>query len=249
MMHMIIIALLLMGFWPSVGHAAPALVKSCLNAGGGSATTITCTFGSNVSANNLVVCGIIGFSVSSTITVSDTAGSSYSQASVGYIDYATTPYRLSGNYAVAAGTFTVVTATYSAGTTNRGIACDEFSGTATASVVDGSNGQVDSANSTATDSVTVGSITTTVNGDLIWSAGWDGSNSCNGMVAGTGYTISNNTVCRVFTEYQIQSSSGAINASWTPACCTNTPYMVVAMAFKPLGVASNYRGLLLGVYP
>lgn len=232
---------------PRNGQAAR--VQGCTNGATTTATTITCTFGGNVTANNLVVCSPVTNSTSVTVTLSDTAGNSYAQSSIGYIDHAPTTMRMSTNYGVATtGSFTVVTATWSSSTTARAIACDELSGTATSSPSDGANGQVDSTNARGSvNSAASGSITTTTNGAQIYSAIWDGSGSCNSLSAGTDYTISNNTVCRVYTEYQLQVSAGSVNGQWTPDCCTNTPYLVMIQAFKPSAVGAVRSRLLLGV--
>lgn len=128
---------------------------------------------------------------------------------------------------------TVITANFSSSVDFRGIIVDEFSGASTASSDerDAHGGQFQSGPSTATDAVTSGPFTTTVNGDLLYGA------AGNMLVAtalspGTSFTGSANlaTDWRARTEFRTQATAGSgTAATFTQGNTTETCTFLIAI--------------------
>jgi hypothetical protein len=127
-----------------------------------------------------------------------------------------------------------ITATFSSVVTSfRRILWDEFSGVAT-SPLDGTTGQVLAGTLTA-NGMTSGNISTTANGDLVWGAATDTFGAGATWSAGTGFTLldagspANNAP--MYSEWQVQSSSGSIAATFTQTG-TASESIVAVIAFK-----------------
>jgi hypothetical protein len=112
------------------------------------------------------------------------------------------------------------------------LAIAEFSGVATTSAIDGSTSQV-FAGSTTTNAVTSGNITTTANGDLIYSAFYDENVGGATFTAGTGFTaLDINPSSGTFPfghEWQVQSTAGSIAGTWTQSISGSTDVLVLAL--------------------
>lgn len=134
------------------------------------------------------------------------------------------------------GSPTSIIATFSGSVSRSQVAMQEWSGIATSTPLDGHH-MVQSSGTTPSS----GSITTTANGDLIYSSIFDVISN-DTITAGSGYTIRNSqsgngVVTDIADESQVQSSAGAINGTWT--INNSTVAVVGIMAFKAAAVAAG----------
>ncbi|HEX8838261.1 MAG TPA: hypothetical protein VF748_15065 [Candidatus Acidoferrum sp.] len=191
--------------WSLVNHAREET---------GSGTSATLNYTAAVASGN-VVCGIAfinGSNTDNVSSISDSAGNTYTKVNVasstgGGGTWNTVAFWSNGPLTNGPTSVTVNNGAVSAG--NIWIIYGEFSppGSGTISL-DGNNTN----NGTGT-SVTSGSITTTVNGDLIF-AGTFGT-SFTTLSVGSGFTVVENDNANFGAEFQTQTSSGAINPSFT----------------------------------
>lgn len=226
-----------------LGLSAPAWsgtakVKECTNFTATTSLTITCTFGSNVSAANLVACASVKQGTTTATTVyTDTSGNTYVNRS--YINDTTNLARGIAAYAKnVAGPFTVVTATLSASpATQHYIVCHEVSGADPVSPDDGAkeNFQLD-LTSTATDAITSTATTTTAHGDYLFAMTTDTSISCPTLTAGTGYTLGGVMGCGQ-SAHQIQASAGSVAGTFSKANAGATEWLTMMQAFKSSATA------------
>jgi hypothetical protein len=168
--------------------AAITLKNNCSNtSGGASGTTLGCSLGT-VTAGDLIVVMVDGYSSpTSTATISDKGGDSFTQgtyATSSGLGMEQTFY--SAN--VAGGSSYQVTSTWNPTITYRYISAFEFSGAATSSPLDATGTYY--ANSSAAGPYATSNGTTTQANDLI--VGISNCNDSPGVVTqGTGYTIYN----------------------------------------------------------
>src|SRR5258708_18892559 len=208
----------------------------------GNATLISSyaiTFTSVVSSNALV-CGVVQFSGGSAVTsVTDDKSNTYTIAdAVADIPGAsgqTTFYKegISNNPQT-------VTVHWASATSNfvRGV-ISEYAGIATSSAIDGHNGNLSQVSSAT---FTTPSITTTGNGDLIYSGYSQAASGSLNWTAAGGATIRGNSVSGdsvgVAAEDQLQTTAGAITASITQSAATAENYSSI-MAFKIAAATGN----------
>jgi hypothetical protein len=185
---------------------APALSQNAATA-----TTITNTFGSNVTAGNLLVavCGG-GTSVTHTVT---SPGATW--VKVAEFTETGSPQVFSLHYAAnSPGGATTVTCTYSATSPFRGLIIAEYSGAAVSGALDvNTTGLETAATTTPTDNAMV----TTADGDLIVSA-LAFRNATSPISAGAGYTLiaaDTSLISDIGAEDRIQSGRGSIAATFT----------------------------------
>lgn len=198
----------------SAGGGAKAFVKSCSHdADFQTESTITCVFGSNVTAGNAIVCGV--YWTSSTVTLTSVTGSSDTFTVNGTTLQLTGVTVSSAVQFTSVGGYTTLTATFSASSSiTHMMACHEVSGGATA--VDGSNIRNQTNPAHTADAITSNSFTTTSNGDYIFGFMVDNNATGDATAHGTGYTERVNlTTFPMVTEDSIQSSSGAITVTFT----------------------------------
>ncbi len=126
-------------------------------------------------------------------------------------------------------------ATITVGSTSksfRTVTWEEISGVAALSDPrDGHGGQLQTAPGTSSNGVTSGSVTTTVNGDLIWGATCNSSDGTvpsvgSGFAAGTG----DSDGAIIVTENRTQTTAGAVAATFTAA--SNVHFITLVMALK-----------------
>ena len=197
-----------------------------LGPGGASGTSVAAT-GSVVGSGNTVVGSVTcaaGFFLQS---VTDDKSNTYT-----ILDHISDP---SGqeNYTFYLGNITngptTITATFNGNVNFRGILWDEYAGVvALANPLDGHAANLQNPGpGTATDAVTSTSITTKVNGDLIWGATVN-SNSFNNATTGTGFTprgaLVNTGSLTVpqNTEDRLQATAGAVAATFTDTASFGT---------------------------
>lgn len=195
------------------------------------------TFTNPVGSGNLVVgVGTNDHTSSHNVsTVVDDQSNSYTSNTVQIVD--TTNGQ--NAYAFALTNITngpkTVTVTFSASSSFSGFIMEEWSNSGGASAgIDVRTGQFQTPPGAGTDAITSGSVTTTVNGDLVWSGNNDATGT-NAAVAGTGYTGHNattNTGTELQTEALTQSTAGAIAGTWT-ANGHNDAQVTFVIAFKP----------------
>lgn len=211
-----------------------AHVQSASAAQGGFAP-VTVAFGSNVAAGNTIAVYVFANNTTVTFTsASDTLGNTYTQVDTvaGSSGKAFTLY--AKNITGGACTVTVV---LSAQNFNTWIAVNEFSGRDTSAPLDAHNMTANEDPGTATDALTSGTGTTTVNGcDVFGATGEAGFAST--VTVGTGFTLRETTTDGRRTETLVQSTAGSIAATFT----TNTgaaDYVTAMMAFKPAAAGSS----------
>jgi hypothetical protein len=157
---------IVVGFWglfvaypPIQAHAAIVLVSTTTIAEqSGSQTTVSSSL-SNISINNLVVCGFrAGSSGNFPTKAADTGSSTWAVVAT---DTTTGSNAIAEWYAVVSSTTTpiVITATWSGAVSNRDIECAQYSGTATTNVLDVHSGNT-SGGSTGTQATST-AVTTT----------------------------------------------------------------------------------------
>jgi hypothetical protein len=218
---------------------APAIA-----AASASATTITNTFASNVTAGNLLVafgCGNTGTTFTFSSTGSPTwvklaqfteTGGSGNDLSIAYC----------ANCPSGA---TTVTLTFSASSSFRGLVIAEYSGAATSGVLDqNTTGHETAATATPTDN----SMTTTANGDLIVSA-LVFRNATSPASAGSGYSMiavdqASGVGLDFGAEDQIQSSAGSIAATFT-LTTASAASAIMSAAFKAATAGSTPQPLVV----
>jgi hypothetical protein len=226
-------------------------VQGATNFAGGSQTTATTTFGAGVTPGNTVIGAVHFGDNNTTITsITDNKGNSYSftatsGASPGtYTDnvkegsgsFAVTATFILGN--IPAGGPTVITAALSPNGGNVCMIADEFSGCfASSTPSDGTTashtGQV-LVPGTGANALTSGNITTTGNGDLIWSCTCENEDAIL-STAGTGFTGPFNDTGagtnRLQSEWRTQAAAGTIAGTWTNG--TGASAAALVMAIKP----------------
>lgn len=202
---------------------------------GPTGTTVALSFGVAVTSGNAVV-GTLTYSqgtggADNFTTLQDDKGNSYTPLVGHFFDSTNTQYCSMFHLENITNGPITLTASFSPGVGFRAMAMAEFSGVATSSAFDGATGQL-SGNSTATDAVTSGNITTTANGDLVYSSYYDEAVAGATFTQGTNYTLLDKTTGSSFPfghEYQIQSSSGAIAGTWTQSVSGGADALVVAL--------------------
>lgn len=224
--------------------AAPAHVQSPTAATVFSGTTITQAFGSNVTAGSLLTCHIyanhgissVADSLTQTFTsaVTVTDGATFSLATFYF-----------PNSAAGADTVTV---TFAGAVTYASLQCAEYSGVAAVSPLDQSTSNNQTTPGTGSNAITSGNVTTTTNGQLI--VGWTTAFTVGvGTVsAGTGYTGRTNVFGDTIFEDQVQSSAGAIAATFTTTSATSN-YVTILTTYKaPVASTPTYGARLRGAY-
>jgi hypothetical protein len=123
------------------------------------------------------------------------------------------------------------------------VVADEFFGVSTAS--DPRDGHVLAVGtqSAGTDGVTSGNITTTANGEIIWSAVLESASLSPDSTSGTGFTPLESDAFGTQTEYLIKSTAGTVAGTWTHGA-TSDLFFVSVMALKnlvpfPISMADN----------
>lgn len=210
-------------------------VQNNLGADGTATTSNTVALtGSAITPGNLVV-GAVQWGnnpVQTILSIQDDKGNNYTVAdttSDGPAGQAEATFYLSN---VPAGGPSTITVTFSAATNFRRILWDEFSGVATASPVDGHVINLN-AGSTSTDAITSTNITTTANGDLIWSVYFDDLGGVT-WTPGTGFSIIDQAPTTdnapMGSERRTQSTAGTTAGTWTQG--TSGSAVAGVIAFK-----------------
>lgn len=239
-----ILFLALLGWLAWSPDADAGYVQECHNGVSSPGTTMTCTFGVNVTTGNTVVCGGYGQDATGTFTLSDTQSNTYTNVESYYLDTTSNERGRTSYSQGVTGGFTVVTATWGVSNNHRGLACHEVSGVS-ASPHDGRAGQYQSAVLNSTDEISSTAVTTTANGDYIFSITYMTDGTCTAVNAGTNFTGVILTGCQFpYTEYRIQplagSQAGTFTNTWTGPNRTVTMMQALKMT-----AATGASGLLL----
>jgi hypothetical protein len=237
-------AFLFVFVWCSSAWAAPAHVQSPTPVTASSGTTIAIPFASNVTAGGLLVCYI--YANHGISTVADSRSQTFT-AAVNVTDNATYSLAIFYYANTTAGADTV-TVTFAGAITYASLQCSEYSGVATSSPLDkfASNSQTDPG--TGANAVTSGSVTTVTDGQLI--VGWStalivGTET---ISAGTGFSGRTNVFGDTLHEDQVQSTAGAIAATFTNSLATADNITLIA-TFQASAPAPSCKGslALLGI--
>lgn len=209
-----------------------------------SGTTISLAFGSNVTAGSMLCAHInANHGISG---VADSRSQTYTSA-VNVTDGAT--YSLATYYFLnTTGGACTVTVTFAGAVTFASLQVAEYSGVATSSALDktANNSQTDPG--TAADAITSGSVTPTTDGQLI--LGWTSALVVGGSTvsAGSGFTGRINVFGDILFEDQIQTSAGAIAATFTTTSAT-ADFITLVSTYKAAAAAGTApkRLTMLGV--
>lgn len=207
-------------------------------------------FNSSTTASNLIVVAATwNSSTYTTITCSDSQSNVYSP--VVYQNDATNSQMVGVCYApnIAAGA-TTVTVAWGGAPSNRALSIHEYSGVATANPLDVTTGTT-AVGTTATDNISSGSVTTNVDGALIFGAIEDTTGNPTSATAGTGFTSRTNTGAvganEFNTEDLVQTNAGSIAATMTYGDNAQR-YAALVLAFRPAGSVPTTQGDGVGFY-
>jgi RHS repeat-associated protein len=219
-------------FFGLASHIAAQSIKlvqhGSTDNGSTSATTVVVTL-SNVNAGDLLTCSLsFGAASAVSLSVADNVNGAWSVANAAHFDSANT--QITGQFYLAnskAGT-TTITGTVGVANADGAINCQEWSGAATSNPLDQATQQ-----DGTTANASSGSITTAVAGELILGD----LENIGSPTAGVGFTLLNSTpYTEISTEYQLQTSAGAIAATWTSSAGNWTAQVAT---FKPAPVSGS----------
>jgi hypothetical protein len=204
---------------------APAASSSATNV-----SSITNTFGSNVTAGNLLVAvGSINDATAPTLSFSSTGSPTWA-VTAQYDDSTNTAQTIAIGYCQnAPGGATTVTFSFPPGGAPSSLIIAEYSGAAVSGALDQNTaGKTTAATTTPTDDAMV----TTANGDLIIGA-ITYRNANKPVTVGAGYSLiaDESTNTNLAVEDRIQASAGSIATTWTVTGGT-LPSGVMSAAFK-----------------
>lgn len=235
------ILLLALAIWcMALFPAWAAHVQSPTPVTASSGTTIAIAFGSNVTAGNHLTCHI--YANHGISTVADSLGQSFSSA-VNVTDGAT--YSLATFYREnTAGGANTVTVTFLGAITYASLQCTERSGIATSGSLDKFASNSQTTPGTAANAITSGSVTTTTNGQTI--VGWSTALTVGAGTtsAGTGFTPRTNVFGDTLIEDQIQTTAGAIAATFTTNSASSS-FITLITTFKEAAAAPTSFGARL----
>jgi hypothetical protein len=198
---------------------------------GGANTTYGITFDSAVVSGNGVL-GCVGYVGTLTSVTDDksntytlgstlTTGGSFSTTAFYALGLTNAPITFTANFSGGGATYTLISA-------------DEFSGIGSFDVQAGQT----QLNPSGTDSISSGSATTTVNGELIYGfvfATSTGASSTHGT--GFAYTAAQASDATHYPEFLTQGSAGAVAVTANPGA--NDTWNTVLLAFKPAAAVLN----------
>ena len=232
-------------FWTVSAHAAPAFVQAATNAVF-SNTTVTTTLGSVVgSGGRLLVATICATGVTSLTSLQYNGAQNFTQMAAVATGGGNNCWGAYLPNATSGGTGIVAVAASSQA--GLYLTVEEYSGVATSSPLDGTPTGTYTASNTAFAVVSAGSITTTVNGDLVWGSFYQGQGGGAASSVNAGFTVGFSVAANK-TEWQAQGSAGAINPgftlSGTPAGFDN---LVLGAAFKAAATGCSSYQMMMGV--
>jgi len=254
MMRRLFLTLTLICGLASPAFAAWAEVQTFIETStGGTGTTHTLAYGSNVTAGNLLVCftRMSDPGADFTSVTSDAGADSWTQVTDS--DQVGNGFQTAMYYYVADESEALtVTTTYSAVIGGRALACAEYSGL-DAAPFDTSNGNAQTNPGTGADAVSTGATASTARDNSLAVA-------CTAMqtaniTEGSGFTEQIEDATWPSSQLQCQDKNitptGAVTSTWTIDSATADPTSVVAVFSEPAGgaPATAPRGLLLGVGP
>ncbi|HEV2210257.1 MAG TPA: hypothetical protein VG167_15880, partial [Verrucomicrobiae bacterium] len=202
-----------------------------------SASSIRATFSSNVTAGDVIAVGVLAVDPTATVT-SITAGCVSGNFTLldGSIKSSAGSSGAQGYAVISSSGPCTVTANFSAPAAGAAITVHEISGINTSSPLDGHAMAAQNSPGTATNAVTSGNITTTQSGDYIFGIALDSSRVGAVFTAGTGYAARVTSASWLETEDKIQTSSGAVAATFSATPGYTQPITGI-MAFRSAGAA------------
>lgn len=223
---------------PVLLHAATAWVQDDVNGTFDASGTVI--LGSNVTVNNALGVFIVWSDVTRSLTgVTDTRSSTYTllnNPTTGAFQRAAWAYTVLGS----SGANTIAASFSGTGNMTIIMLVHEVSGIDTGTPVGANQSAIQEQTTpgTGTDGCTSGSITTARNGCYIMGVltdeGWAST-----ITTGTGYTTrANSSGDGVYSESQVQSSAGAIAATFTTSNGSNQ-HMTGVLAFQPPAAAGG----------
>ncbi len=229
---------------------AIAFVQSGQHQNGGSGlTTCAVTLTNPVGAGNML-CISVGYAASGSTSLlsSITDDKSNTYTILDFTADTTEQYFWHSNYILnITNGAQVITAHLPAAPVFASILVDEFSGVLTAAAIDGHLISARQVVSAGANTITSGNITTTTNGDLIYSAAVDINGNSTAWSAGTGFALRQNITGIFATESQVQGTAGAIAGKFGFTTGTSQPYVNYVMAFKAAGGSTAPVGQIIRV--
>lgn len=205
-----------------------------------SATTITNTFGSDITAGSLLVAFAAGSS-GATQTMSSTGAPTWTKIAQ-FTETGGSGNDISIHYCLnAPGGATTVTCTYSVSSSFRALVVAEYSGVATSAALDkNTTGLETAATSTPTDTAMV----TTANGELVVSA-LQFRNATSPASAGSGYSMiavdqASGVGVDFGAEDQIQATAGSIAPTFT-LTTASAASAIMSATFLPADAAAGFQ--------
>jgi len=183
------------------------------DASGAGHTSFSATFGSATTSGNTIIFGVTFCGANPTITATDSQGNTYTEAIRTYDSGHSQGSAIFYSTNITGGQSTTVLVQFGDGVAYLALGIHEYSGIATVTPLDGTSGTLGNGTSLSS-----GGITTTANGDLIFSAAVeDSAGSGDTLTAGSGFVrrVDLADAAAYADEDQIQSLAGTISASWT----------------------------------
>jgi hypothetical protein len=201
--------------------------------------TFSLTLPGTVTSGNMVACfvGFAGNPASSLASFTDDKSNAYNVVDAAF-DVGDNRSWISLYLTNITNTPQTLTANFSPSMPDPLMICDEYSGVAAVSPLDGHTAQHQAAVGTGTDALTSGSITTTVNGDLIYAAELQDTGAGATVNAGTAYTLRQVPITGISSEDKTQATAGAVAGTFTTTASGNN-FITGVMAFKPSGGGST----------
>ena len=194
-----------------------------------------------VTAGDLVLVSV-GFHSAVTATISDDQSNTWTSATSTTNGTLNFPRKWQIFWAISTAGMSTITVGFGGLTTDIQIAVSLWYNTASSSPIDVTAGGSNISGAT----IASGSMTTTVDGDLIYHIAWDENSTGNGgqlgtnpqnftgITFGSGFTgLFTETDYGQFAQYQVQSTHGAINPSMTISQTTTDTFGTLAIAIKP----------------
>jgi hypothetical protein len=196
-------------------------------------------FSAPLTSGDLIIVGIFNLPVS-TITISDTAGNTYSDSGAGFTPY----FGSTRGIQVFCGTTTTTTASNVvtmniSGTLQfpRIIATELHNTTGSLSCpsnIDAFANNPNAMGSTTPNALTSGSVTPSVNGDLVYALYNSDAGISSVGTSPVAFTLIANVGAPGMTaEYAVQATAGAINPTATNAASVDQAYAGITVALKP----------------
>jgi hypothetical protein len=232
---------------PRSAHAAWAHIDGCIHDNNTSSATVTCTLANPITGGASIV-GCIDWASSSgsvssvgdgTNSYTPRAGTLLQNASDGWSRECFSKDNLTGGP-------TVITVTLSGAMSEQLVTIDEYTGALSSGSFDQGTTARQVNPGTASNAVTSGTVTPTVDGELIWGYGGSSLHTSPIYTVGTGFTLRQRLSSKNPTsEDLVQGTAAAIAATFTDNVSSDTSYTTVVTLKPAAAPAGTTKRLLL----